>query len=386
MGYTITAKDWGRYRDTLKRISDKAAEEMQKYAQAHGFQIDEAMVDYAYSLSTKYGQAAGALASQLYDEMANYWMEVKNGGKPFNKSGNFIKPAEIADTATREEVEAALRSAANEPTSIPSRVGRMVKLAGADTTVKNAIRDHAQWAWIPNGDTCPFCLMLASQGWVNASKNVLKGNHCEHIHANCDCTFAIRFDDRTNVEGYDPEKYLAIYNKYHGDLNAIRRSQYPSIADARNAARRERYAEMTRRKIATDGHEIIDKPTYNKLTKKFVKSGGIIISGSDANEHLANRAFASYLPGANVAFIRDDATVSDVLEEMYHAEQDRKHMFGNELTHEVILRREIDAQKYLLSVTEKYNIPVEEVNVTKANLKKYEEELSMLIEGKDEKL
>lgn len=37
----------------------------------------------------------------------------------YAKAGNFIKPAEIADTATREEVEAALRSAANEPTSIP---------------------------------------------------------------------------------------------------------------------------------------------------------------------------------------------------------------------------------------------------------------------------
>ena len=257
MGYTITAKDWGRYRDTLKRISDKAAEEMQKYAQAHGFQIDEAMVDYAYSLSTKYGQAAGALASQLYDEMANYWMEVNSGKTPYAKAGNFIKPAEIADTATREEVEAALRSATNEPTSIPSRVGRMVKLAGADTTVKNAIRDHAQWAWIPNGDTCPFCLILASQGWVNASKKVLKGNHCEHIHANCDCTFAIRFDGSTNVEGYDPEKYLSIYREHNGDLNAIRRLQYPSIADARNAKRRELYSQRKKQLIESGAKKTI---------------------------------------------------------------------------------------------------------------------------------
>lgn len=50
----------------------------------------------------------------------------------------------------------------------------------------------------------------------------------------------------------------------------------------------------------------------------------------------------------NVAFIRDDATVSDVLEEMYHAEQDRKGRFGSVLTDEVRLRREIDAQIHLI--------------------------------------
>lgn len=184
--------------------------------------------------------------------MNSRWMLVKNGGQPFNKPTNFIKPAEIADTATREEVEAALRSAVNEPTSIPSRVGRMVKLAGADTTVKNAIRDHAQWAWIPNGDTCPFCLMLASQGWVNASKNVLKGNHCEHIHAHCDCTFAIAFkpSDTKKYPFYDPDKYYKRYMDANGDINAMRRDIYPDIAKARNARRKILYAIKKQRSVA----------------------------------------------------------------------------------------------------------------------------------------
>ena len=73
-----------------------------------------------------------------------------------------------------------------------------------------------------------------------------------------------------------------------------------------------------------DGHQIIDKPTYQKLTKPFIKHGGIIIRGQEAENHLKDRAYASYLPGMNTAFIRDDATISDVLEEMYHAEQHEK--------------------------------------------------------------
>lgn len=112
-----------------------------------------------------------------------------------------------------------------------------------------------------------------------------------------------------------------------------------------------------------------------------MKNGGIIIRGEEAEKHLTNlSAYASYLPSLNAAYIRDDATVSDVLEEMYHAEQDRKNMFGGVLTKEVVLRREIDAQKYLLSFIDKYNIPDSETEITKANLSYYEEKLKMLLE------
>ena len=138
--------------------------------------------------------------------------------------------------------------------------------------------------------------------------------------------------------------------------------------------------EHNRRKIGNQGQEIIDKPTYQKLTRKFIKNGGIIIRGVEAEKHLGNRAYASYLPGFNAAFIRDDATVSDVLEEMYHAEQDRTHMYGDVLTDEVRLRREIDAQKYLTRVANKYKIPVEEQEVTLQNLADYERQLNELLE------
>lgn len=145
--------------------------------------------------------------------------------------------------------------------------------------------------------------------------------------------------------------------------------------------------EMTRRKSGAHRRanarnlQIIDKPTYNKLTSDFLKHDGIIIRGEEAAKHLGDTHSASYLPSLNTAFIRDDATVSEVLEEMYHAEQDRKNMFGDTLTTEVWLRREIDAQKHLLSLSEKYKIPQEEIEVTKGNLEQYEAELKKLLGG-----
>lgn len=124
----------------------------------------------------------------------------------------------------------------------PGRVSRLVKRAGADTTLKNAVRDGAEWAWVPHGDTCPFCITLASNGWQKASSKVLKGGHADHIHANCDCEFAIRFDHSTTLAGYDPEKYLKQYRDAGGDINKMRRIDYAARKDAINAQKRAAYA------------------------------------------------------------------------------------------------------------------------------------------------
>ena len=126
-------------------------------------------------------------------------------------------------------------------TASPTGVSRLVKRAGADTTLKNAVRDGAEWAWAPHGDTCPFCITLASNGWQKASSKVLKGGHAEHIHANCDCEFAIRFDHSTTVAGYDPEKYLRQYRAAGSDVNAMRRIDYAARKDAINAQKRAAY-------------------------------------------------------------------------------------------------------------------------------------------------
>lgn len=150
------------------------------------------------------------------------------------------------------------------PANLPNGVSRLVKRAGADTTLKNAVRDGAEWAWVPHGDTCPFCITLASNGWQKASSKVLKGGHAEHIHANCDCEFAIRFDHKTTVAGYDPEKYLKQYRDAGGDINKMRRVNYAANKERINAQKRAAYAA---RKDSTNE----EKPAKIKETKPFEK-------------------------------------------------------------------------------------------------------------------
>jgi uncharacterized protein VirK/YbjX len=88
-------------------------------------------------------------------------------------------------------------------------------------------------------------LTLASRGWQTASKGAIKNGHAEHIHGNCDCAYAVRFNEKTNYAGYDPDKYLAMYNSTSGTpnqkINAMRRKAYAENKEEINAQKRSAY-------------------------------------------------------------------------------------------------------------------------------------------------
>lgn len=242
----ITSKAWKNYIGIQRRLSDRAATEMLAMLAKLSAQYEEgaitleeyqnAAIDYAYALATKYGEGAGSAACDLYDAIAEL-------------QGANVPPAIPADTATVSETAKAvvgtMKTGNNDIVS--SAVGRLVKLVGVDTMQQNALRDGAEWAWIPMGDTCAFCLTLASRGWQKASKSAIRNGHAEHVHANCDCTYAVRFKPNIDVEGYDPQRYLDMYYNADGStpeerINAIRRDLYAKNKETINAQKRSAYA------------------------------------------------------------------------------------------------------------------------------------------------
>lgn len=220
----ISRSDWTKYIRKLSAINKKAADTMQFWLDNNPEADVDEMIWVAQNIAGRYGEAAGALACEMYDRTAT-------------AMGASVPPAVPADVPDYGETAKAIKGTLNnKQNTVPATVGRMVKQVGADTMLNNAKRDHAQFAWIPMGDTCAFCMTLASRGWQYMSKNALKNGHAEHIHANCDCEFAIRFDTESNVEGYDPEKYRKIYDDAEGDapddkINAIRRAIYARDTD-----------------------------------------------------------------------------------------------------------------------------------------------------------
>ena len=220
----IPRRSWSNYIKRLSQIDKTAASKVKAFIGVNGLPESAAqaseLIDYSYGLVQKYGSAGAALACEMYDALSTL-------------EGASVPPAEPAELPTYGETAKAVNGTIKTQNTeiVAGAVERLVKLSSADTMIKNGIRDNAEWAWIPNGDTCAFCLTLASRGWQPASKAILNGGHAEHIHAHCDCNFMIRHDSSTNVRGYDPDKYREMYDNAEGKsskdkINSLRREFY----------------------------------------------------------------------------------------------------------------------------------------------------------------
>ena len=249
MAYSMTMSEWVKYRDLLRSLSEEAANEFRIAVWGKGGRWNAAglaniprneLIEFAYALVTKYGEGSAAAACELYDEIA----ELSGVAVPA------AIPAEcppIGDVA--KALNGTIKQTANE-NAISGTIGRLVKQVGQDTTVQNALRDGAQVAWIPSGDTCAFCIALASRGWEDVSPAIVKAGHAEHIHANCDCAYGVRFNTSFEVKGYDPSRYLQMYEGAEGKtsqdkINSMRRMHYEANREQINEQKREAYALRT---------------------------------------------------------------------------------------------------------------------------------------------
>lgn len=234
----ISTEIWKKYINGLSKVSDQAKKLILKYLESHQIETYEdrqAFIDYCYGISVKYGEAAAEFACQMYDAESAY-------------EGVTVPPAEPAPTAKMSEVAKAVNGTLGfmlaEVTA--SAIGRLVKRTGQDTTLQNAIRDKAYYAWIPMGDTCPFCLSIAAEGWQRATAKALAGGHAEHIHGNCDCAYATKHNKDTTYSAYNPDKYEKMYDSAEGDteedkLNYMRRQAYANNKERINEQKRTAY-------------------------------------------------------------------------------------------------------------------------------------------------
>lgn len=239
---------------------------MREYVQKNGFGNTSELIQLAYAVADKYGNAAAELTCQMYEATAE-------------AQGVYVQAAEPAETPTYAEVAKTVNGTIDSPETMCNAVGRLTKRTGADTMLKNAIRDGAEFAWVPHGDTCAFCITLASRGWQKASKKALKNGHAEHIHANCDCQYEVRFDGKSNVEGYDPDEYLKMYNgdgESDSPKEKINRLRRELEKEKSNKWRKNAIQEtLVNRKIveSVEYREKIDSITESKTESRGIAKG-----------------------------------------------------------------------------------------------------------------
>ena len=254
----ISTSDWKNYIDKLSKLNKSAADAIVAYVQKNGFGDTDSLIRYANAVVQKYGAGSAALSAAMYDATAE-------------AAGYFYDPAEPAPLPEYGDVAKTVHGTLKRSQNVNELAGavsRLVKKAGADTTLQNVYRDSkkygkkkntgAQFAWVPMGDTCSFCLMLASAGWRN--QTIGGKNHAEHIHSNCDCNYAVRFDNHSGVQGYDPDEYKEMYDNAEGDtwnekVNSMRRAQYAKDKDRINAQKRANYAERNRKEFTNSKND-----------------------------------------------------------------------------------------------------------------------------------
>ena len=162
-----------------------------------------------HTVGTSYGQSAGdaayALRSLVADGLDIELPDVDYAYEP---------DPEYVDKTARYQME---KLKAGDPDGFGKAISdaaRYFAERGANDTMTNLGEHDAKklgkrvsFARVPTGPTtCPYCLMLASRGFVYSSElKALNANH-----RNCDCRIVEGFPGMT-VEGYDPDLYYDMW-------------------------------------------------------------------------------------------------------------------------------------------------------------------------------
>lgn len=334
----ITAESWEEYIRSLSRLNEEAGQKMAEYIARHGAGDPDTLIAYAQALAQKYGEGSAELACQMYDAMAR-------------ASGVQLPPAEPAAPADISETARMVNGTRQSPPLLQGGVSRLVKQTAADTTLKNAIRDGAEFAWIPHGDSCAFCMVLASRGWQRASKAALKNGHAEHIHANCDCEYAVRFDGRSTVAGYDPEQYLARYEAAGGDINELRRGLYAKNRDRINAQKRAAYTLRQKNRgkkvaITEIAVEKVPKVVFGGISEEMAKTvqqthKDLLKFAKDHNDSNEVAALLDLSTGERLPFVKGNQDSVDI-----EADADSYHWLRTKSERSIMLLHNHPGQSY----------------------------------------
>lgn len=224
------------YSKTLNVVSEKARETLVEALSMIDYTADVA--DVRNAVIAVMQPACGAASSvsartaaEFYDGLRAQFGIVDD----FKAEANSMREPEATDEAVRAFVQDIVDG---KPISqfvgkCADRIDYETRKAANMCMANNAKRDtkFVRLARIPTGiETCQFCIMLASRGFVYHSEEA-----ASHSHANCDCRVIPSWDRKTpSVQGYDPKEY---YDMYEHPEN------YPELKEAINARRRQLYAE-----------------------------------------------------------------------------------------------------------------------------------------------
>lgn len=144
-------------------------------------------------------------------------IEVYNNRRYFTVTGDAVNDEPIHDlTQEMSGILSRLLPGRSSEERVRAAVGSLaadeVKRLANRTMTDNCARDGKRYARVPTGaETCEFCIMLASRGFVYHSRET--AGEFDHYHRSCDCKVIGDLDELTEVEGYDPDAYYDLWKE-----------------------------------------------------------------------------------------------------------------------------------------------------------------------------
>lgn len=290
-----------RYIDNYTKALDKLSADAQRRLAA-----DLAKIDFAGDAATvrdaviarmelycgPYTDMAAILAAEFYDGLREQATGAKLGA--YAESGREPIATERAVRGIMQDVVEG-KAAEVVVGKLTSRVDYEVKRAAGECVYRNGKRDplKPKYARVPSGgETCRFCIMLASRGFVYHNAEAAGENG--HYHANCDCRVVPGFAGETTVPGYDPDLYYDMW-KHPGKYDSAatqdilpakdrhtRFVEYEAAVEKGSKLRRELRNETDASKKAKIREQIDEAEANIKELRSKLTNGEFLIETSHA--------------------------------------------------------------------------------------------------------
>lgn len=204
-----------RFTDAINTVSERTSDELRAALEAIDYTQDVATIrQQAVGIMQAYCGGASDLTAQLAAEFYDGLRELEIG-EPL---GAYADSGRVPE-ATEESVRAFAQKLVdgNQDAFVNLCLERLdyeAKVAAAKCVIENGKRDRRKprFARVPTGvETCDFCLMLASRGFVYQNEAA-----ASHAHAHCDCRVVPSWKSYS-VAGYDPR---ALYSQWQDVVDA----------------------------------------------------------------------------------------------------------------------------------------------------------------------
>lgn len=232
-----------------KQLQEAAIDEFMEYVY-EGMSIDE-LIDAATNVAMKYSYLGCELGAQWYDlcsELAG--LDVEAAYLPE------VDESQVAAKA-RSVIEGATETSLIGDTVnyfLQNEINNSIRLTGSSNLWRDYERGKAggRWARVPVGDTCAWCLMLASQGAWYLSEETAIGTNPGHFHDGCNC-IAVYHADAESIAGYSElDRYKSMYyeadNLRRANASTSKDYSYPEELQQRIIDAKERHRKLEEKK------------------------------------------------------------------------------------------------------------------------------------------